>query len=666
MAESAHHRPFQHPWLTSPSQNRVGRSAHRRPLSSVIPSHATPTSPTRVTRRLSDQQETSRSRVRGGDDAHSTAGPPRTLNYRSLARDLSSAASAVGVDDAVRRAPVARSHTSAGSRSLVLQDSAPSDAPQHTSRRKPSISDGISIVTSSRSGNLKSGTTYHPRAYHSSPLASRNTSDQIILTSQTIQQQSHGQHESQAQEGTDSTTSTGPPGTVWDELDDLKSRIHRLELTGKLPNSSSSAMSRVSDDRPPTAHTAATTNSGSSPKRPTTTGVLSATGSHNADNVSTTSSQKEAPSLLHAALAQAKASVGSEVYRALELAANDALGLTMMMGTVGQPGPISSGASAIGYGGSSTITDRQLRRRAEGVIRGLTELCLALSTDSNPRTSSNPAPLVVEQAQEPPMSPTSGKTFASILQRRQNVVVEQNTPTPSSPRAISKFEERRNKLLNSPSLTVSPRYTATSPSGQPLSAPEAQPPMTAGRKSSMLLARRRTANDEVDESSGRKTSMLRTRRGGGDEGDEGSGRRTSMLLRGRRTNTGVTSDDDEPRLRAPSRAIAEVVPHRPGTRSGGDYAAALQSGDSNGAGAAAGPRRRMASALASRLGGVPPQAGVPTPRRFLERQAAERESGLSVIEKVQSEEKLQRPMSLGQAMLGRTPSLNRRAANRER
>jgi len=69
-----------------------------------------------------------------------------------------------------------------------------------------------------------------------------------------------------AAEGTESTVSTTAPSTVWDELEDLKSRIHRLELTGKLPATSGAAMSHASNERPATATTTVTTMS-SSPKR---------------------------------------------------------------------------------------------------------------------------------------------------------------------------------------------------------------------------------------------------------------------------------------------------------------------------------------------------------------------------------------------------------------
>ncbi|KAL5629876.1 hypothetical protein BROUX41_001482 [Berkeleyomyces rouxiae] len=662
----------QRTWSTT---NRVPRASHRRPLSTVVPPHATPQSPSRLSRRLSDQQETSRIRGRSNDDTHSMAGPPpppRTLTYRSLARELSSGASVVSDDVGSKRTSNTRSHTSAGSRSLVQHEILPSHGAPHASRRKPSISEGISLIASSRTGNSKSTTPYHGRTYNSSPLAHRSTVDQTPQhqkQQQFIEQQQHQQQDAQGQEGTDSTTSTGGPSTVWDELDDLKSRIHRLELTGKLPKSSSSAMSRVSDDRPPTAHTAATTNSESSPKRVTANGNSPPVSNNNLgvkDGSSTTSSQKETPSLLHAALAQAKSGVSIEVFRALELAANDALGLTTLLGNVGQPGPISSGASSIGYGGASTVTDRQLRRKTEGIVRSLTELCIALSTDSIQRPFSNNIVQSIETPQESPLSPTSVGGFNPIMMHHKQSVSDQSPSSmPASPRAISKLEERRNKLLNSPALPA-PRYLAASPSGPPpsaqISGSEALHTPSQGRKSALLTSRRRAGTEEPEEQSGRKTSMLlRTRRAGTEEPEDTNGRRTSILIRGRRAPIG--SDDDEPRMRPPSRAITEVTHHRPGTRGGSDQAfdTPMQSIEGGANAATSMSRRRMASTMSTRLSNIPPQSGMPTPRRFLERQMTDREMP-QTVEKMHSDERLHRPMSLGHAsMLGRTSSVSRRA-----
>ncbi|KIV88117.1 hypothetical protein PV10_09043 [Exophiala mesophila] len=167
---------------------------------------------------------------------------------------------------------------------------------------------------------------------------------------------------------TESTISTTAPSTVWDELDDLKSRIRKLELTGKLPPSSAAAM--TSSDRPKTATTAATTMS-SSPKNKAAVPAL-------------TSAIEGIPSqvhpLLHEALANAKSSLSSEVYQKLQATAQDALQLSMMMTSEGHSG----GGSTIGV---SSATERQIRRRTESMCRSLTELAIAMLADQKPASA---------------------------------------------------------------------------------------------------------------------------------------------------------------------------------------------------------------------------------------------------------------------------------------
>ena len=165
---------------------------------------------------------------------------------------------------------------------------------------------------------------------------------------------------------TESTTSTTAPSTVWDELDDLKSRIRKLELTGKLPPSSAAAMSNL--DRPRTATTAATTMSSSPKTRQHTSSLPSAI--------------EGIPSsvhpLLHEALAQAKSTLSAEVYQRLQATSSDALQLSILTSAE------QSGTSTVGL-----TNDRQLRRRAESTCRSLTELVIALT--SEPRTTQSPS-----------------------------------------------------------------------------------------------------------------------------------------------------------------------------------------------------------------------------------------------------------------------------------
>ncbi|EEU46522.1 uncharacterized protein NECHADRAFT_92815 [Fusarium vanettenii 77-13-4] len=599
--------------------SRSTRFSHRRPLSNVVPARQ-PSSPPQVRRRLSDQQETSRSR--GYDDERASE-VSRMSTYRSLTRDK--AASVHPGEDLSRRSTIRPSPVTP--RSIAFQEPG-NDA---TSRRRPSVTDNSNSNSNSngqtRSSTYKSALGHHNKTYNSSPL----------VRSFDFQRQPN-QETSNGPEGTESTLSTTAPSTVWDELDDLKSRIHRLELTGKLPSTSGAAVSRLSDERPPTATTTVTTIS-SSPKRVTN-------GNQNADAVSTTSSHRESHPILHSALAKSKVLLDAEVYRALEAAANDAMALSSMMGTVGQPGPISSGASTIGSG--TTVTDRQLRRKAEGVCRSLTELCLALGeevTQTRPRQSVEAPPPVQNDA---PTTPTINKTFTGFTHQRrpslsntEQALARANT----SPRAMSKFEERRLNILNGNSLPAS-RVSNSTPS-TPLE-PISQ------RRSSLLVARSRRAGTEEPEDGRKSSLLLRTRRAGTEEPDEG--RRTSLFVRGRRGTVGDESED-EMKFRSPSRAHTELNAIRTVTH---DATPQQQASDTT----SAIPRRRFASSnlTVSRLA-TPATSMATPPRRYLERSTQQdhnNNNNNTVADKL-AEDRGQRYMSMGQTtLINRTGSMIRR------
>ena len=293
-----------------------------------------------------------------------------------------------------------------------------------------------------------------------------------------------------AAEGTESTVSTTAPSTIWDELEDLKSRIHRIELTGKLPATSGAAISRASNDRPPTATTTVTTMS-SSPKRGRGNS-LSPTESNMIDG-----RPNDAHPLLTSALAKSKSLLSAEVYKALEATTADALAITAMMGSAGQLGPISSSQSTVG-GGANTVTDRQVRRKADSMCRSLTELCLALSEGKSD--------------QIPPKQPTTSTSRdaeqANLVDNTERpLAVTDLTTAKSSPRALSRLEARRSSLL-AKSLLPSPRYT----------------PSEAGIATQSSMA-------------GRRTSLLRSRRAG---------------------TEGPEEVEDDARFRTPSRAVTEV------------------------------------------------------------------------------------------------------------
>ncbi|KAI2208588.1 hypothetical protein LOZ17_006587, partial [Ophidiomyces ophidiicola] len=177
-------------------------------------------------------------------------------------------------------------------------------------------------------------------------------------------------------DGTESTLSTTAPSTVWDELDDLKSRIRKLELTGKLPASSAAAMSSVSVERPRTATTTVTTIS-SSPKhgRKTSASPNAAAGSSVGDTAGAVDMQIQ--SLLRAALAKAKATLSPAVYGTLEATANDALTLASAFSPPPPPPP----QQQMGSGMSSAGGDRQAKRKIDSMCRSLTELCIALADE---------------------------------------------------------------------------------------------------------------------------------------------------------------------------------------------------------------------------------------------------------------------------------------------
>lgn len=471
-------------------------------------------------------------------------------------------------------------------------------------------------------------------------------------------------------EASESSNSTAAPSTVWDELDELKSRIHRLELTGKLPRTSGAAMSRASEERPPTAGTGATTVSGS-PKRASTNGAAQT------EVLSITSQHRDAQPILKSALSKTKPFVTSEIYSAVEAAANDAMSLSQMMGTVGQPGPISSGASTIGGSGQATVTDRLLRKKVDSMCRNLTELCLALTDEGSQRKAATQQPKPEsretvrskekEKEQEQLSSPPPIKVFTGAPRRETS---KPDEPVPSvensvSPRA-TRLEKRATFNFTAPSVP-SPRYAPSAMGGEAA---------TPGRKSSLVVARTRRGVTEEPDDQGRKTSLLRTRRAGTDEPEEG--RKTSFLLPPRRVTTiarGSNIDEEsESRFsRAPSRAITEVSGLRVDvpSRDREDITRGSFQMQEPASASSALPRRRLitsnlpsASATSSRFA----TPTTPSSRRFLgsDRFAQDRgerfeRADNSVVERL-AEERGQR-YSVGQSnnsVLGRETSINRK------
>jgi len=252
------------------------------------------------------------------------------------------------------------------------------------------VSDMRSSLTQSRTDHAKESSpdverlaSRHPsateagsgstaRAYGRSQLSSRASN--LFRSSPIIDRHgSMGEVDSPAAgriDGPGSVLSTAQ-STVWDELHGLKSRIKRLESTGRLPPSSEAAIAAVAGERPQTATTTTTTMSSSSPKRSAGGPSISPITSTGFEETTTLHS------LLHSALTTSKAHVEPGAHYNLVAAANDALALAKLASSLSQPGA------------SPSSIDRQLKRKADNMCRSLTELCISLSSSAPSRPISS-------------------------------------------------------------------------------------------------------------------------------------------------------------------------------------------------------------------------------------------------------------------------------------
>lgn len=306
------------------------------------------------------------------------------------------------------------------------------------------------------------------------------------------------------QDGTESTLSTNAPSTVWDELEDLKSRIRKLELTGKLPPSSQAAMSASgSGERPRTAATTATTLS-SSPKNHT-----HKTSFPSADSDAVTN---QVHPLLQSALAKAKTMLSNEVYKALEATVNDATALSTVLGS---GSAISSSASvANGYSPS----DRQSRRKADSVCRGLTELCLALSDDYLKQQQRPPSQDDTIKAQQPNGNTEEPSTPVHPFQRSSSLEPEGVARRRSNTRVVSRLEARRASLANTspankddtPPVPTQQLPSQTQAQPQPQSQPQESQSATPARARINRLSTSMRTRRQEDENPEKGTLHNRT------------------------------------------------------------------------------------------------------------------------------------------------------------
>ncbi|KAH9873094.1 hypothetical protein J1614_005491 [Plenodomus biglobosus] len=236
-------------------------------------------------------------------------------------------------------------------------------------------------------------------------------------------------------DGTESHGSTGPAASVWDELDELKTRIRKIELGGKIPSTSGAIVTQATADRPRTANTSATTVSSSpnqqrksNPSPPESTA-----------NTYTPNNNRTHP-LLRDALAKARQHISPAVYRVLEATATEALTLAEMTGSAGPQGTLHSASSILG---GSNVSDRQVRRKADNICRSLTELCIAMA-DSK-ATLASPAMRASAAAMSRRPSVQMNGDSPTI---RQSIEPESNSlPGVSPSRALSRIEARRSSML---------------------------------------------------------------------------------------------------------------------------------------------------------------------------------------------------------------------------
>lgn len=161
-----------------------------------------------------------------------------------------------------------------------------------------------------------------------------------------------------SQDGKESVTSDAPT-TVWDEIDDLRSRLRRIESVRPL-------ITRWRHERPDTAITDATSSQLSQKDhRQAASPAGTLTGKSN-----TFSLQQE----LQAALALAHPTLDDNTYRAIDSSADDATAVLFLLNNLDVDSVERNDLQ---------MSLKRLRRRSEDLLGNLTDLCRALNRDDH-------------------------------------------------------------------------------------------------------------------------------------------------------------------------------------------------------------------------------------------------------------------------------------------
>ena len=209
---------------------------------------------------------------------------------------------------------------------------------------------------------------------------------------------------------TESTVSTNTSSTVWDELEDIKTRIQHLELTKILPSSGRASMSGALSDRPLTANTTLT-NTSSSPKRATVGEPPSLQTSTYGEPLR----DSAAAAALATALEQSKPDITPALYQSMEVAVNNAVAIANMSTTAGRQQPLSN------------VTDRQLRRKADNLCRSLIDVCIALSKERLEWNERNSRP--GREYHEEPISSRPSSAYHDAIETHASDAADAASPT---------------------------------------------------------------------------------------------------------------------------------------------------------------------------------------------------------------------------------------------